>query len=108
MPFPFAHFVLYLFTVINLSYVHSVLSPVSPPSKLLKRWGGGVLGRPPPNTLLIAALLKIFLGEERGLKNELGASLVVQWLRVCLPMQGTQVQEDPTCCEATEPVCLNY
>ena len=30
-----------------------------------------------------------------------GASLVVQWLRICLPMQGTQVRalvwEDPTC-----------
>ena len=30
-----------------------------------------------------------------------GASLVAQWLRVCLPMQGTRVRalvwEDPTC-----------
>ena len=24
-------------------------------------------------------------------KNELGASLVAQWLGICLPMQGTQV-----------------
>ena len=35
-------------------------------------------------------------------------SLVVQWLRVCLPMQGTQVQslvqEDPAYCRATKPV----
>ena len=34
-------------------------------------------------------------------------SLVVQWLRICLPMQGTQVQslvqEDSTCCQATKP-----
>ena len=41
-----------------------------------------------------------------------GTSLVVQWLRMCLPMQGTQVralvQEDPTCHGATEPVCHNY
>ena len=33
--------------------------------------------------------------------------LVVQWLRICLPMQGTHVQalfqEDPTCCRATKP-----
>ena len=40
------------------------------------------------------------------------ASLVVQWLGVCLPMQGTQVQaqvwEDPTCCGATRPVRHNY
>ena len=44
--------------------------------------------------------------------NLLRASLVVQWLTVCLPMQGTQVQalvrEDPTCCGATKPVCHNY
>ena len=40
------------------------------------------------------------------------ASLVVQWLRVCLPMQGTRVQarvwEDPTCHGATGPVSHNY
>ena len=42
----------------------------------------------------------------------LGTSLVAQWLRICLPMQGTQVwvlvREDPTCCGATKPVCHNY
>ena len=41
-----------------------------------------------------------------------GASLVAQWLRICLPMQGTRVQalvwEDPTCCGATRPVSHNY
>ena len=40
-----------------------------------------------------------------------GASLVVKWLRVCLPMQGTQVRalvwEDPTCRGATRPVSHN-
>ena len=50
--------------------------------------------------------------EKIFLKNQSGASLVVQWLRVCLPMQGTQVQalvwEDPTCCRATRPVSHNY
>ena len=39
-------------------------------------------------------------------------SLVVQWLRVHLAVQGTSVQflvwEDPTCCGATEPVFHNY
>ena len=34
-------------------------------------------------------------------------SLMAQWLRIRLPMQGTQVQslvwEDPTCCGATKP-----
>ena len=41
-----------------------------------------------------------------------GASLVAQWLRICLPMQGTRVralaQEDPTCRRATKPVHHNY
>ena len=36
------------------------------------------------------------------------ASLVAQWLRVCLPMQGTRVRalvwEDPTCRQAAGPV----
>ena len=38
--------------------------------------------------------------------------LVVQWLRIRLPMHGTWVQalvwEDPTCHGATKPVCHNY
>ena len=37
---------------------------------------------------------------------------MVQWLRICLPMQGTRVRalvwEDPTCCGATRPVSHNY
>ena len=41
-----------------------------------------------------------------------GTSLVVQWLRICLPMQGTGVralvQEDPTCRGATKPIHHNY
>ena len=40
------------------------------------------------------------------------ASLVVQWLRICLPMQGTRVRalvwEVPTCRGATRPVSHNY
>ena len=39
-------------------------------------------------------------------------SLVAQWLRIRLPMQGTRVQalvrEDPTCRGATKPVRHNY
>ena len=41
-----------------------------------------------------------------------GTSLVGQWLRIRLPMQGTQVRalvwEDPTCRGATKPVRHNY
>ena len=46
----------------------------------------------------------------RSYKN--GASLVAQWLRICLPMQGTRVRalvwEDPTCRGATRSVSHNY
>ena len=49
---------------------------------------------------------------QRWYKNAQGASLVIQWLRICLGMQGTRVQslvqEDRTCCGATKPVCHNY
>ena len=44
--------------------------------------------------------------------KERGASLVVQWLRIRLPMQETRVQtlvrEDPACRGATKPVHHNY
>ena len=40
------------------------------------------------------------------------ASLVAQWLRIHLPMQGTWVRalgwEDPACHGATKPMCHNY
>ena len=43
---------------------------------------------------------------------QVGASLVAQWLRIRLPMQGTRVQalvrEDPTCHGATKPEHHNY
>ena len=45
-------------------------------------------------------------------KEKQGASLVAQWLRIRLPMQGTRVRalvwEDPTCRGATRPVSHNY
>ena len=49
---------------------------------------------------------------EMEIKNNNRASLVAQWLRICLPMQGTRVRalvwEDPTCRGATGPVSHNY
>ena len=40
------------------------------------------------------------------------ATLVAQWSRIRLPVQGTRVQslvrEDPTCCGATKPVRHDY
>ena len=45
-------------------------------------------------------------------KNKYRASLVAQWLRICLPMQGTWVcalvWEDPTCHGATGLMSRNY
>ena len=42
----------------------------------------------------------------------LGTSMVAQWLRIRLPMQGTRVQalvwEDPTCRGAPELLSHNY
>ena len=43
--------------------------------------------------------------------NFFWTSLVVEWIKICLPMQGTQVWslvwEDLTCRRATKPVCHN-
>ena len=45
-------------------------------------------------------------------KTKRGTSLGAQWLRICLPMQGTWVRalvrEDPTCRGATKPMHHNY
>ena len=47
-----------------------------------------------------------------NLKHSTGTSLVAQWLRIRLPIQGTQVRalvrEGPTCRRATRPVRHNY
>ena len=45
------------------------------------------------------------------IKKSTGASLVAQWLRICLLMQGTRVRapvwDDPTCRGTTRPVSHN-
>ena len=51
--------------------------------------------------------------EKQQLKNQHNlASLVAQWLRICLSRQGTWVRalvrEDPTCHGATKPVRHSY
>ena len=81
---------------------------------------------PKPNLAEGFTLIVGEIRKERGLRNnsllsgsglmvckKLGhwASLVVQWLRISLPMQGTRVRalvwEDPTCRGATGPVSHN-
>ena len=49
---------------------------------------------------------------ETTLNKYYGTSLVAQWIRIHLPMQGTRVRalvlEDPTCRGATKPVSHNH
>ena len=51
-----------------------------------------------------------FLKQQQQHKKQ-GASLVAQWLRICLPMQGTRVRAlawgDPTCRGATRSLSHN-
>ena len=63
--------------------------------------------------LPIGRKVYIFLVNLRMLRSEsFWVSLVAQWLRIRLPMQGTRVRalvrEDPTCHGATKPVHHNY
>ena len=59
--------------------------------------------------MCIANILELI--EMHILKNTHRISLVAQWLRNCLPVQGTRLRalvwEDPTCCGATKPVRHN-
>ena len=52
------------------------------------------------------------LSSSNILKYTYGASLVAQWLRICLLVRGTRVRalvwEDPTCHGAAGPVSHNY
>ena len=56
--------------------------------------------------------IQLNIKQTTQLKMGRGTYLVAQWLRICLPMQGTRVPslvwEDPTCCGATKPVRHNY
>ena len=73
------------------------------------------VGFPPPLShfpLLHHVVPGVMASTQHPLKSTLGASLVVQWLRICLLMQGTRVRtpvwENPTCHRATKPVSHNY
>ena len=63
--------------------------------------------QPVPGNNHICAVVLPSIKDQRG-----GTSLVDQRLRLCLPMQGTQVrtlvQEDSTHYRATKPLCLSY
>ena len=81
------------------------------------QWKCGVLTTGPPGKSNIAFLEtsrchRYFVLKITIYKHSTWTSLVAQRLRIRLPMQGTRVralvQEDPTCCRATKPVCHNY
>ena len=61
--------------------------------------------------VLVLAVLLVTLGIIH-LEGKTGASLVVQWIRICLPVQETRVQsliwKDSTWLGATEPMGHNY
>ena len=62
---------------------------------------------------LIYSYVKCLTDLYNSFKKDQGrASLVAQWLGVCLPMQGTRVRalvwEDPTCRGAAKPVSHSY
>ena len=63
------------------------------------------------NCLAPPSFEKAYLGNFKK-KQRFGTSLVAQWLRIHLPMQGTWVpalvQKDPTCHRATKPTHHNY
>ena len=65
-----------------------------------------------PDLILITLLLSSSHSDLVSQKCHTGTSLVVQWLRIRLPMQGTRVRalvrEDPTCPGATKPMRHNY
>ena len=63
-------------------------------------------------SLLLCYIPSLYSRQSSPLKITFGASLVAQWLRIRLPMQGTWVRalvrEDPTCHGAAGPVRHNY
>ena len=76
---------------------------------MLDKWRGD---REEIKLMVLIYDLVSFVVEKQNQHRRGGASLVAQWFRICLPMQGTRVralvQEDPTCRGATKPMRHNY
>ena len=64
------------------------------------------------HSINVICTFSIFCCRKHIVERNYGVSLVAQWLRICLPMQGTRVRalvwEDPTCRGAAGPVSHNY
>ena len=79
-------------------------------------WEDNTRVRCPPSPLLSTSphLLSLFPYPDPflHLRSSPGISLVVQWLRIRLPLQGIQVlslvRQDPACLRPTKPVCHSY
>ena len=96
-------------TVVNFNIYHL------PALRSACFWGGflGIQERISQNKLYVVLhFWNLQPAHLTGIKALHVASLVVQWLRICLPMQGTRVRalvwEDPTCRGAAGPVSHNY
>ena len=62
---------------------------------------------------LDSSLLSLKQHSQHSQKNsDVSASLIMQWIRICLPMQGPWVQslvrEYSSCLGAAKPMCHNY
>ena len=71
-------------------------------SEVRSKWQSCVLSKP----------CVLTLWQLNSFKNDFPASLVFQWIKIHLPMQGTPVlslvYEDPTCHAATKPMSYTY
>ena len=85
--------------------LHGAAQPHSLVSRESLGWGGPLL-------LHVIPVPAPSCGGLGVSKSNKGTSLVVQWLSICLPMQGTWVQslvwEGPTCPGASKLLCHNY
>ena len=87
-------------------------SKLEPRLRISAQLETGVLVIQPEAILKKHVIFRPAAPEDLFKNTYVGASLVAQWLRICLPMQGTWVRalvwEDPTCCGATRPVSHSY
>ena len=85
--------------------LHGAAQPHSLVSRESLGWGGSFL-------LHVVSVPAPSCGGLGVSKSNKGTSLVVQWLSICLPMQGTWVQslvwEGAICPGATKLLCHNY
>ena len=102
---------IFIYVYICLCVPRTMLEGYTAYIKLITSGGGGVILETLEQgdaTVFPLFILEIF----HLLKEHDRTSLVAQWLRIRLPVQGTRVQslvwEDPTCPGATKPVRHNY